>query len=127
MDFVQSFAVQPIRYREARRDQRLLLPHFHAVVDGHILPAVNWSLGGLLLQGKIPPGLQIALLTGVPVTGVLCGETRLGLRSVSFTAAVTRLEPSPQRIALRFADANGQVVDFLEECLCHLLSRRTDR
>lgn len=117
MDFVQTFSVQPIRYREARRDQRLLLPRFHAVVDGHVLPTANWSLGGLLLNGRMPAGSGAAWLTGAPVTGVLGGETRRGLQTVPFTATVARLQPSPEAIALRFADAGDRVIDFLEECL----------
>jgi hypothetical protein len=120
MDFVQSFAAQPLRYREARRDQRLLLPRFHAVVAGHVLPTINWSLGGLLLHGPMPPGLA----PDATVTGLLGGETRAGLATVPFAAHLVRLASSPRGIALRFADANAQVIEFLEECLRRRLAGR---
>jgi hypothetical protein len=120
MHFVQSFAAQPLRYREARRDQRLLLPRFHAVVAGHVLPTANWSLGGLLLCGPTPPGLAPDAL----VTGLLGGETRTGLKTVPFAAHLLRLASSPRGLALRFADANAQVIEFLEECLRRRLAGR---
>jgi hypothetical protein len=120
MHFVQSFAAQPLRYREARRDQRLLLPRFHAVVAGHVLPTVNWSLGGLLLRGPMPPGLAPDAL----VTGLLGGEARTGPETVPFAAHLVRLASSPHGLALRFADANAQVIEFLEGCLRRRLAGR---
>ena len=120
MNFVQSFAAQPLRYREARRDQRLLLPRFHAVVAGHVLPTANWSLGGLLLHGPMPTGLA----SDATVTGLLGGETRAGLQTVPFTAHLVRLASSPHGLALRFADANAQVIELLEECLRRRLAGR---
>jgi hypothetical protein len=123
MTVVQNFAVHPIRYRDARRDQRLLLPRFRVVVDGCILPTLNWSLGGLLLQGTAPA----ALMPDMPVTGLIAGENRHGPACMPFAARVIRLMPSPLGLAVSFADADERVIDFLEDCLLTRLSRHGSR
>ncbi len=119
MSYVQSFAVQPIRRREGRRDQRLVLPEFRVVLDGHVLSAVNWSLGGLLLHGKGPR----EAVPGRSVRGLISGRGRRGQESLGFAAEVVRLEHAPPAVALRFADAGSGIVDFMESCLRHHLSR----
>lgn len=119
MTIVENFAAQPIHYREARRDQRLLLPRFRIVVDGYILPTLNWSLGGMLLDGAGPAGAA----PNLPVTGLIAGETRRGPASIPFSALVSRLVSSPLSLALCFAKVDVRVVDFLEDCLLHHMSR----
>lgn len=123
MTVVQNFAVRPIRYRDSRRDQRLLLPRFRVIIDGYVLPTVNWSLGGLLLQGTAPA----ALMSNIPVVGLIAGDTRLGPASLPFTARVIRLEPSPEGVAISFGATDEQVIDFLEDCLLTQLSGHGSR
>ena len=123
MSFVQSLAVQPVRYRESRRDQRLLAPRLHAVIAGYVLPTANWSLGGLLLCGPAPSGLRPDLV----VTGLLGGETRSGPETVPFAARLVRVAAAPRGVALRFLEGDTQVVDFLEACLRRRLARGSAR
>ncbi len=127
MTLVRNFAVNPIRYRESRRDQRLLLPRFRVIVDGCVLSAINWSLSGLLLQGTAPQ----ALILNMPVAGLIAGENRHGPASQQFAARVARLTKSPDGLAITFdaadSDAGARVVDFLEDCLLSHLSRRGAR
>lgn len=118
MTVTQNFAVNPIRYRESRRDQRLLLPRFRVIVDGCVLSAINWSLGGLLLQGTAPG----ALSPNMPVAGLIAGENRHGPASLQFAARVARLTESPAGLAIAFDGAGARVVDFLEDCLLSHLS-----
>lgn len=120
MTTASNFATQPVRYRDARRDHRLLLPRFRVVVDGYVLPTLNWSLGGLLLQGTGPSSLA----PDMKVSGLIGTNTRRGHVCMSFSARVARLVPSPLGIALSFAAADGAIVDFLEGCLLDQLSRR---
>jgi hypothetical protein len=123
MTTASNFAAQPIRYRDARRDHRLLLPRFRVVVDGYVLPTINWSLGGLLLQGPGPSSLA----PDMPVSGLIGGNTRRGHLCMSFSARVARLVPAPLGVALSFVAADGALVDFLEGCLLDQLSRRGAR
>lgn len=116
---VSSFIAQPIRYREPRRDQRLLLPRFRVVIDGFVMSSLNWSLGGLLLEGAGPGGLA----AGMPVSGLIAGNSRRGHICMSFTARVSRLMPKPLGVALAFAGTDGPIVEFLEDCLLARLSR----
>lgn len=120
MSFVQSFTVQPLSYRESRRDQRLRLPRLHAVIAGYVSSTVNWSLGGLLLQGPMPPGAR----PGAVVSGRLAGEARSGPETVPFAGYVVRSVAQPAGFALRFLDGDAQVVEFLEQCLRRRLARR---
>lgn len=121
MSHVQSFAVRPFRHREGRRDQRLLLPEFRVVLDGYILSAVNWSLGGLLLHGRGPR----EAVPGRVIRGLIAGPGRNGQVSRPFDAEVIRLEDSPPAVALRFAGPGIGMVDFLDSCLRRHLSRAT--
>lgn len=123
MRFVQTIAAKPVRYRESRRDQRLVLPRFHAVIAGHVLPTANWSLGGLLLRGPAPPGLRSDIL----VTGILGGEMHSGPETVRFAARLMRLASAPSGVALRFVEDAAEVVDFLDACLRHCLVRGSAR
>lgn len=123
MDTVHSIAVQPLRYREPRRDQRLLLPRFRVAVDGFVLQTLNWSLGGMLLDGAGPAGL----VADMPVSGLIAGESRRGPASVPFGARVARLIVAPRGVALCFAKVDARVVDFLEDCLLHRLAQAGGR
>ena len=123
MSTVESIAAQPTRYRDPRRDQRLLLPRFRVVVDGYVLPTLNWSLGGLLLDGAGPGGVS----PNMPVTGLLSGEARRGPASIPFSAVVSRVMSSPRGLALCFARQDAGVIDFLEDCLLHQLSCQGSR
>lgn len=123
MRFVQTVTAKPVRYRESRRDQRLVLPRFHAVIAGHVLPTANWSLSGLLLRGPAPPGLRSDIL----VTGILNGEMQSGPETVRFAARLIRLAAAPRGVALSFVEDAAEVVEFLEACLRHRLLRGSVR
>lgn len=118
MRFVKNFAVRPLRYRDPRRDQRLLLPELRVEIAGLVLATTNWSLSGALLRGELPIGAALDR----PVSGIIGGVTRNGPAQVPFTGIVVRLELSPPGFALRFATPDPRLMEFLHDCLLRHLA-----
>lgn len=104
---------RPIRYREPRRDKRLVQPVFAVHIGDEVWHTENWSLGGLFLirpyEGPLEPD--------DPVDGRIVGKTRTGLESIRFTAHVLRRERRSQALALQFDRLDARLLDFFERCL----------
>lgn len=119
MRFVQNFAVGPLRYRDSRRDRRLVLPTLRIEIDSRGLSSCNWSLTGILLDGEPPPG---AALDAV-VSGTIAGTTRQGPGQVPFESTLVRIDPQGPSFALRFAMPDPRLAEFLHDCLMRHLAR----
>src|SRR3546814_14254458 len=82
------------------------------IVDGCVLSAINWSLGGLLLQGAAPG----ALSPNMPVAGLIAGENRHGPASLHFAARVARLTESPAGLAITRSEARRVGKECVSTC-----------
>lgn len=119
MRFVQNFAAGPLRYRDSRRDRRLVLPTLRVEIASRRLSSCNWSLSGILLDGEPPEGAAL----GAAVFGTLSGMTRQGPDRAPFQSTLVRFEPEVPSFALRFALPDRRLADFLHDCLMRHLAR----
>lgn len=80
---------------ESRRDARYLLPALDVMIDGGKYRAINWSMGGLLIDG-------VCHDIGSRVRGAfgLIGSCEL----MPFVATVVRIDPRDGSCAICFDD-----------------------
>ncbi len=119
MRLVQNFAAGPLRYRDSRRDRRLVLPTLRVEIASRGLSSCNWSLTGILLDGDPPEWATL----GAAVSGVVSGTTRQGPGQVPFQSTLVRIEPQGPSFALRFALPDRRLAEFLHDCLMRHLAR----
>ncbi len=99
---------------EMRRDRRYPIPVFDIMIGGTRFRSINWSLGGLLLDGACEGAAGGARVRGVlTLTGT--GE------AFSFGAAVVRSDAEAGRCALHFQDIGSAGIDFLDRAVAHRL------
>ncbi|MBV8889981.1 MAG: PilZ domain-containing protein [Alphaproteobacteria bacterium] len=99
---------------DMRRERRYLSPVFEVTVAGRRFRSINWSMSGLLLDGRCR-GAAI----GAVVDGALAvpGSTQ----TLSFSAELVRQDPETGASALRFEDIGPAGVDFLDRAVAHRL------
>jgi PilZ domain len=100
--------------RDMRRERRYLVPTFEVTIGDRQFHTVNWSMGGLLLDG---PCSGMALGKRVDCSLALPGSPQV----LYFTAEIVRSDPDTGASALRFEDIGAEEVDFLDRAVAHRL------
>ncbi len=107
-----------LAHKEHRRDRRYAVPAVSVTILDGEYQALNWSLGGLLLQHA----------PAASVGGHLNGRLRVSGRADSFdvTAEVLRRNTPEGTLACRFVDPSPAMVEALDGALAaRLLGRRS--
>ncbi len=107
-----------VRGAERRRDRRLPLPIFTVQLDGVTYQTMNWSLGGLLIQGyagerKAGDTVQI---------DIKAKDNSADFR-MKITVKVIRAV-SGESIALQFDALSPEIYEFFERCFADRFKRR---
>ena len=91
--------------RELRRDRRYLLPALDVTIDGFKYRAINWSMGGLLIDG-------VCHDIGSRVRGSfgLIGSSE----PMPFAATVVRIDPRYGSCAICFDDPHLEYLELEE-------------
>ncbi|HZT88809.1 MAG TPA: PilZ domain-containing protein [Stellaceae bacterium] len=100
--------------QDMRRERRYLSPTFEVIVGNERFHTVNWSMGGVLLDG---PCRGAALGTHVDCVLALPGSAQV----LRLTAEIVRTDPDTGASALRFDDIGIDEVDFLDRAVAHRL------
>jgi hypothetical protein len=97
---------------EMRREHRHPLPVFEVTIDGERFRSLNWSLGGVLVEGFYRrEGSRVNGAIGLP-----------GTRAVMlFSAAVVRADFDAAQCALQFDKLGETGVDFLDRAVARHL------
>jgi hypothetical protein len=109
---------QQVRGAERRRDRRLPLPIFTVRVDGVTYQTMNWSLGGLLIEGYA--GARAAGETVQVDIKAKDATTDFRMR---IAVKVIRVVPS-ESIALQFEAMSPEIYEFFERCFADRFKRR---
>jgi hypothetical protein len=109
---------QNVRGAERRRDRRLPLPLFTVRLDGTLYQTLNWSLGGLLIEGysgerKADDALQVEIKAKDNVADF---RMRIAVK-------VIRVIPG-ESIALQFEAMDTAIYEFFERCFADRFKRR---
>jgi hypothetical protein len=109
---------QTVRGAERRRDRRLPLPIFTVKLDGVTYQTMNWSLGGLLIEGyagdrKAGDTVQIDIKAKDNTA-----DFRMRI-AVKVIRAVTG-----ESIALQFEAMSTEIYEFFERCFADRFKRR---
>jgi hypothetical protein len=99
---------------EMRRDRRYAAPVFDVEIGGGRFRSINWSLGGLLLDG---------LIEGAEASGRVRGTLGVagGRETLRFAAAVVRRDPATNQSALHFHEIGERGIDFLDSAAARRL------
>lgn len=109
---------QHVRGAERRRDRRLPLPIFTVRLDDVIYQTMNWSLGGLLIEGYAG---ERAAGDAVQIE-IKAKDTHADFR-MRIDAKVIRVIPS-ESIALQYEAMNTAIYEFFERCFADRFKRR---
>lgn len=109
---------QNVRGAERRRDRRLPLPIFSVRLDGVVYQTVNWSLGGLLIEGYAG---DRAAGDGVQVD-IKAKDATADFR-MRIAVKVIRVVPG-ESIALQFEAMSPAIYEFFEHCFADRFKRR---
>ena len=109
---------QNVRGAERRRDRRLPLPLFTVRLDGAVYQTLNWSLGGLLIEGysgerTADEAVQIEIKAKDNVADF---RMRIAVK-------VIRVVPG-ESIALQFEAMDTAIYEFFERCFADRFKRR---
>jgi hypothetical protein len=109
---------QNVRGAERRRDRRLPLPIFTVKLDGVSYQTMNWSLGGLLIEGY----------TGDRMAGdtvqidIKAKDANADFR-MRIAVKVIRVVTA-ESIALQFEAMSTEIYEFFERCFADRFKRR---
>jgi hypothetical protein len=109
---------QTVRGAERRRDRRLPLPIFTVRLDGTVYQTLNWSLGGLLIEGYA--GERAA---GDAVQVDIKAKDATADFRMKIAVKVIRAVPG-ESIALQFEAMNPAIYEFFERCFSDRFKRR---
>jgi hypothetical protein len=109
---------QHVRGAERRRDRRLPLPLFTVRLDGQTYQTLNWSLGGLLIEGYA--GERVA---GDAVQVEIKAKDNVADFRMRIAVKVIRVIPG-QSIALQFEAMDTAIYEFFERCFADRFKRR---
>jgi hypothetical protein len=106
-----------LRGKERRKDRRLPLPIFTVRLDGEIYHTINWSLGGLLVEGyagQRQDGDTVEI-------DIKAKDTTVDFR-MHIVAKVIRVIPG-ETIALQFEAMSPALYEFFERCFAARFKR----
>ncbi|HET6160764.1 MAG TPA: PilZ domain-containing protein [Dongiaceae bacterium] len=109
---------QNVRGAERRRDRRLPLPLFTVRLDGATYQTLNWSLGGLLIEGYT--GERAA---GDAVQVDIKAKDNTADFRMRIAVKVIRVVPG-ESIALQFETLSPAIYEFFERCFADRFKRR---
>jgi hypothetical protein len=107
-----------VRGAERRRDRRLPLPIFTVRLDGVAYQTMNWSLGGLLIEGYA--GERAA---GDAVQIDIKAKDNTADFRMRIAVKVIRAVPG-ESIALQFEAMSPAIYEFFERCFADRFKRR---
>jgi hypothetical protein len=91
---------------ELRQDNRRPIPIFEVIVECELFRSVDWSMGGILLDG-VCEGAK----PGTPVDGwIALPETK---KAFAFSGRILRTDASGNTV-VRFDEIEADTADFLE-------------
>lgn len=106
-----------LRGKERRKDRRLPLPIFTVRLDGQVYHTVNWSLGGLLVEGYAGERQDGDM---VPID-IKAKDATADFR-MHIAAKVIRVIPN-ETIALQFEAMSPALYEFFERCFAARFKR----
>lgn len=109
---------QTVRGAERRRDRRLPLPIFTVRLDDVSYQTMNWSLGGLLIEGYA--GDRAA---GDAVKIDIKAKDANAAFRMRIAVKVIRVVPQ-ESIALQFEAMSSEIYEFFERCFADRFKRR---
>jgi hypothetical protein len=109
---------QTVRGAERRRDRRLPLPIFSVKLDGTVYQTMNWSLGGLLIEGYA--GERAA---GDAVQIDIKAKDATADFRMKIAVKVIRVVPG-ESIALQFEALSPAIYEFFQRCFSDRFKRR---
>ena len=109
---------QTVRGAERRRDRRLPLPIFTVRLDEVTYQTLNWSLGGLLIEGYT--GARAA---GHAVQVDIKAKDNTADFRMRIAVKVIRVVPG-ESIALQFEALSPAIYEFFERCFADRFKRR---
>jgi hypothetical protein len=109
---------QSVRGAERRRDRRLPLPIFTVRLDDVNYQTMNWSLGGLLIEGYA--GQRAA---GDAVQILIKAKDANADFRMKIAVNVIRVVPN-ESIALQFEAMSTEIYEFFERCFADRFKRR---
>jgi hypothetical protein len=109
---------QTVRGAERRRDRRLPLPIFTVRLDEVVYQTLNWSLGGLLIEGY--SGTRAA---GDTVQIEIKAKDNVADFRMKIAVKVIRAVPG-ESIALQFEAMDTAIYEFFERCFADRFKRR---
>ena len=93
---------------ELRRQRRYMTPVFQVIVECELFHSLDWSKGGLHLDG-----LCEGLVEGTPVEGWIALPD--SAQSYAFSAEILRTDPATGTTVLRFDDIETETREFLDQ------------
>jgi hypothetical protein len=109
---------QNVRGAERRRDRRLPLPIFTVKLDEVSYQTVNWSLGGLLIEGY-----QGERAAGEAVQVAIKARDNTADFRMRIAVKVIRVVQG-ESIALQFEAMSPEIYEFFERCFADRFKRR---
>src|SRR5262245_52247377 len=107
-----------VRGAEKRKDRRLPLPIFEIRLDEGSYETVNWSLGGLLIDGYHGERKEDDQI----VVDIQAKDHNLSLR-LKITAKIIRVSEDG-KLAIQFEEMNPTIYDFFEKCFAARFKKR---
>lgn len=106
-----------LRGKERRKDRRLPLPIFSVRLDGTVYHTINWSLGGLLVEGYAGERQEGEMVE----IAIKAKDTTADFR-MQIGAKVIRVIPG-ETIALQFEALSPALYEFFERCFAARFKR----
>jgi hypothetical protein len=101
-----SSSVKKLDRSELRQDSRRPIPIFEVIVECELFRSVDWSMGGILLDG-VYEGVKL----GTPVEGwIALPEAK---KAFAFSGRILRTDPSGNTV-VRFDEIEADTAEFLD-------------
>ena len=99
---------------ELRQDRRRPVPIFEVIVECEQFRSVDWSMGGIQLDG-VCEGVK----SGSPVDGwIALPEMR---KAFAFSGRILRTDPSSGNTVVRFDEIDADTAEFLDRAMAACL------
>ena len=104
---VMSSTPSKLDRAELRQDRRRMIPIFEIIVECELFRSVDWSIGGVQLDGACE-----GVTVGSPVDGwIALPEMR---KTFAFSGRILRTDPTTGNTVLRFDEMEAETVDVLD-------------
>jgi hypothetical protein len=92
---------------DLRRERRYMTPVFEVIVECELFRSLDWSLGGVHLDG---------VCEGVAVGSTVEGWITLpgASRGFAFSGQILRTDPATGNTVLRFDEIEGEIADLFD-------------